>query len=225
MKLFRSVLFWTHLTAGVLASVVILVMSFTGVVLALKPQIQNWIERDVRYVTPQDSPRLGAHAAADRGERGEAGGVAAVARPGPRSRGGGHRQPGTRRQRLRQSVHRRHSRHRFGADQPVLPVDDQLAPLHGRDRRVPGDGPIGHRRQQPRVPGAGDHRPVHLVAEAAHAQAPEADRLVPAHVDRAGARFQLAQHDRVLVPDSDRDHDGQRRGDLVPVGEQPGLPR
>ena len=60
MKLLRSVLFWSHLTAGVLASVVILVMSFTGVVLALKPQIQNWIERDVRYVTPQSSPRLSA---------------------------------------------------------------------------------------------------------------------------------------------------------------------
>jgi uncharacterized iron-regulated membrane protein len=61
MKLFRSVLFWCHLTAGVLASVVILVMSFTGVVLAFKPQIQDWIERDVRYVTPRNSPRLSAH--------------------------------------------------------------------------------------------------------------------------------------------------------------------
>jgi uncharacterized iron-regulated membrane protein len=36
-------------------------MSFTGVVLALKPQIQDWIERDVRYVAPRDAPRLGAH--------------------------------------------------------------------------------------------------------------------------------------------------------------------
>jgi uncharacterized iron-regulated membrane protein len=61
MKTFRSVLFWTHLTAGVLASAVILTMSFTGAVLALKPQIQAWIERDVRIVTPLDSPRLGAH--------------------------------------------------------------------------------------------------------------------------------------------------------------------
>jgi uncharacterized iron-regulated membrane protein len=60
MKLFRSMLFWTHLTAGVLGGIVILVMSFTGVVLALKPQIQNWIERDVRFVAPQTSPRLSA---------------------------------------------------------------------------------------------------------------------------------------------------------------------
>jgi uncharacterized iron-regulated membrane protein len=61
MKLFRSILFWTHLTAGVLTSVVILVMSFTGVVLALKPQIQEWIERDVRSVEPAGVPRLGVH--------------------------------------------------------------------------------------------------------------------------------------------------------------------
>jgi len=61
MKLLRSILFWSHLTAGVLAGAVILVMSFTGVVLALKPQIQDWIERDVRYVEAQATPRLTAH--------------------------------------------------------------------------------------------------------------------------------------------------------------------
>jgi uncharacterized iron-regulated membrane protein len=60
MRPFRSLLFWIHLTAGVLASIVIFVMSFTGVVLALKPQIQNWVERDVRYVTPLAAPRLTA---------------------------------------------------------------------------------------------------------------------------------------------------------------------
>jgi uncharacterized iron-regulated membrane protein len=58
MKLFRTVLFWTHLTSGVLAGIVILIMSFTGVALALKPQILNFVERDVRFVTPQDTPRL-----------------------------------------------------------------------------------------------------------------------------------------------------------------------
>jgi len=59
MKRFRSILFWLHLLSGVTAATVILVMSATGVILALKPQIQNWIERDVRYVTPQPV-RLGA---------------------------------------------------------------------------------------------------------------------------------------------------------------------
>src|SRR6187551_1353559 len=53
MNAFRSLLFWTHLAAGVLGGVVILVMSFTGVVLALRPQIQNWVDREVRYVVPE----------------------------------------------------------------------------------------------------------------------------------------------------------------------------
>ena len=155
MKLFRSILFWTHLTAGVLASVVILVMSFTGVVLALKPQIQNWIERDVRYVTPQELAAAQRAPAADRGERRRS----RTRRPS--------RSPSPAIRRLAATVNLGRegnvyvnpytgadSRQRFGADEPVLSVDDELAPVHGRDRRVPGDGPIGHRDQQPRVPAA-----------------------------------------------------------------------
>jgi uncharacterized iron-regulated membrane protein len=60
MKAIRSVLFWTHLSAGMLGGVVILVMSFTGVALALRPQIQNWIDSDVRYVAPVGQ-RLAPH--------------------------------------------------------------------------------------------------------------------------------------------------------------------
>ena len=59
MKPLRTVVFWLHLLSGVTAGAVILVMSATGAVLALKPQIQNWIERDVRFVAPQPA-RLGA---------------------------------------------------------------------------------------------------------------------------------------------------------------------
>ena len=62
MQQLRKVLFWGHLTAGVVAGVVILVMSFTGAVLALKPQILNWIERDVKYIAAAGGPRLGPHA-------------------------------------------------------------------------------------------------------------------------------------------------------------------
>ena len=50
MKRLRSLLFWTHLLAGTVAGVVILIMSATGVVLALKPQILKAIDRDVRTV-------------------------------------------------------------------------------------------------------------------------------------------------------------------------------
>ena len=61
MKRFRRLLFWLHLISGVTAGAVILIMSATGVVLALKPQIQNWVDRDVRHVAPQ-TERLGVQA-------------------------------------------------------------------------------------------------------------------------------------------------------------------
>ena len=57
MKRIRRILFWTHLSAGLVAGFVILVMSFTGAVLALKPQILNFVDREVRFVVPHDSPR------------------------------------------------------------------------------------------------------------------------------------------------------------------------
>ena len=52
MKRLRRVFFWTHLVAALLAGVVILIMSFTGAALALKPQIVKAIDRDVRVVDP-----------------------------------------------------------------------------------------------------------------------------------------------------------------------------
>ena len=58
MKRVRTLVFWLHLAAGVSAGVVILVMSATGVILALKPQILNHVDRDVRFVAPQDGDRL-----------------------------------------------------------------------------------------------------------------------------------------------------------------------
>ena len=58
MKTLRTILFWSHLTAGLLAGLVILVMSFTGAVLALKPQVLAFIERDVRFVDAPGTPRL-----------------------------------------------------------------------------------------------------------------------------------------------------------------------
>ena len=49
---FRKVIFWMHLLAGVIAGVVILIMSATGVALAFEKEIVAWMERDVRRVTP-----------------------------------------------------------------------------------------------------------------------------------------------------------------------------
>jgi uncharacterized iron-regulated membrane protein len=64
MKTLRSLLFWLHLTAGVVAGLVILIMSVTGVLLAFKPQIQRFVDRDVRVVQPPQpgARRLGVQA-------------------------------------------------------------------------------------------------------------------------------------------------------------------
>lgn len=48
MTLFRSLLFWLHLATGVLAGVVILVMSVTGVALTYEKQMLEWADRPVR---------------------------------------------------------------------------------------------------------------------------------------------------------------------------------
>ena len=51
MKLLHKIIFWTHLLAGVIAGVVIFIMSFTGVVLMYEPQISELSERNARWVT------------------------------------------------------------------------------------------------------------------------------------------------------------------------------
>jgi uncharacterized iron-regulated membrane protein len=44
MKLLRKVIFWCHLTAGVFAGVVVLIMSVTGVLLAYERQVIAWAD-------------------------------------------------------------------------------------------------------------------------------------------------------------------------------------
>jgi len=71
LKRVRTLLFWSHLTAGVLAGAIILIMSATGAILAFKPQIMNLVDADVRFVEPITSARIepGAMIAAARVER------------------------------------------------------------------------------------------------------------------------------------------------------------
>jgi len=53
MKLFRKVLFWCHLTVGVIAGLVILIMSVTGALLTYERQITYWADtRDYRVAPP-----------------------------------------------------------------------------------------------------------------------------------------------------------------------------
>ena len=62
MKIFRSVIFWMHLIAGVAAGVVVLIMSITGVALTYEKQMLEWADRqawsapspvDARHLPPE----------------------------------------------------------------------------------------------------------------------------------------------------------------------------
>ncbi|MGV3753853.1 MAG: PepSY-associated TM helix domain-containing protein [Verrucomicrobiota bacterium] len=58
MKAFRKVLFWLHLIAGIVAGVVILVMSVTGVLLSYERQMIAWADSEYRVVVPAEAKRL-----------------------------------------------------------------------------------------------------------------------------------------------------------------------
>jgi uncharacterized iron-regulated membrane protein len=64
MKLFRNVLFWCHLTVGVSAGLVILIMSVTGVLLAFEKQITYWADtRNYKVAPPSpEATRLSVEA-------------------------------------------------------------------------------------------------------------------------------------------------------------------
>lgn len=55
---FRTLLFWTHLAAGLAAGVIILIMSATGVALTYQRQFQAWADRGV-WTPPPGASRLG----------------------------------------------------------------------------------------------------------------------------------------------------------------------
>jgi len=57
MKRLRKIVFWSHLLAGLVAGIVIFVMSATGFLLMYEHQIVEYAERDVREVAP---PSAGA---------------------------------------------------------------------------------------------------------------------------------------------------------------------
>jgi len=54
----RKVLFWTHLSCGVAAGLVIAMMSLTGAVLTYERQLVEWAERDLRAELPAGAARL-----------------------------------------------------------------------------------------------------------------------------------------------------------------------
>ncbi|MEO6390777.1 MAG: PepSY-associated TM helix domain-containing protein [Pyrinomonadaceae bacterium] len=60
MKTLRKILFWTHLTAGLLGGIVIFIMCVTGAALSFEKNLTEFAERNQRYVAvPADAKRLG----------------------------------------------------------------------------------------------------------------------------------------------------------------------
>lgn len=60
MKTFRKVIFWTHLTAGLLGGIVIFIMCVTGAALSFEKNFTEYFESGQRYVAvPEGGSRLG----------------------------------------------------------------------------------------------------------------------------------------------------------------------
>lgn len=62
MNLLRRVLFWTHLTLGLAAGLVILVMCVTGVALTYEKQVLEWADRQRQATSPEPRARLAPEA-------------------------------------------------------------------------------------------------------------------------------------------------------------------
>ncbi len=54
----RKTFFWLHLGTGLSASVIVFIMSVTGVLLTYERQILAWADRDLRSPPPEGAPRL-----------------------------------------------------------------------------------------------------------------------------------------------------------------------
>lgn len=54
----RKTIFWTHLAAGVVASIVIVMLCVTGVLLTYDRQIKDWADHELLNVEQSDAPRL-----------------------------------------------------------------------------------------------------------------------------------------------------------------------
>ena len=223
MKL-RTILFWTHLTAGLVAGIVILIMSVTGTLLTFQQSVLRIVERSQRFVEPrrrraQARCRHAAGAGATGGPRCRADDRDARFR----SARVGVRRARAARNGLRQSLHRRRARVGLGSGAGLLPIGHQLAPVSGGRGRAPRDGARDHRRVQRGVSRAGGDGPLSVVAAAVDVAARERGDALPTRTARQGPRLQLAQRDRVLVRADPRRADGERDGHLLHLGEQPGL--
>ena len=219
MKL-RTVLFWTHLTAGLVAGIVILIMSVTGTLLTFQQSVLK-IDRAIAAI--RRACRAGGGQAGGR----RAARARAAGRAGRRADDGDARlrsaRLGVGRARaagngLRQPLHGRRPRVGLGACARVLPIGHELAPLPLGRGRAPRDGARDHRRLQRRVSRAGHHGALSVVAAAVDVAPRVRGDALPLRPARQGARLQLAQRDRLLVRADPRRADRERDGHLLHAG-------
>jgi uncharacterized iron-regulated membrane protein len=80
MQRFRTLLFWSHLAAGLFAGAVVLIMSVTGVLLAYQRQITVWADARAAHAPPPSpgAQRLGPEALLERVLRAEPGTPTAI---------------------------------------------------------------------------------------------------------------------------------------------------
>ena len=220
----RTVFFWLHLTAGLLAGVVVLIMSATGVLLTFEKQLIYYADTRAISLTPPPSATplpidtLLARVRAT-GLVGEPSAVAVrrdPAAPVALTIGQGvvaYADPYT--GRLLGRGDRRRPR--------LLPQRHRLAPLARGERRVPGHRPRGHRRRQPRLPVP---RPLgRLPLDPAHLGLARGEQVIWFRGGLPGKARDFNWHNTIgvwsVVPLAIVVASG---GHLLSLGEQPGLP-
>ena len=218
----RRAIFWVHLAVGVTAAVVILMLAVTGVILTYEAQLNQWALREYRGDPPApDVAPLGLDELIARvtGEQ-HAGLVASVAlKRDPREpavvglddgatvhvdRFSGERlgDGNTRARRFLLSVMYWHRWFALEGEYRIIGrTFTAIANLGFLFLLVSGIYLLV----------AVDRKPRRL----------ETGAVVSPQPQGAGARFQLAQRDRLLVSRSARHHRRQRRHDLLPVGRRP----
>ena len=226
----RKVLFWMHLTAGVVCGIVILIMCVTGASLAFEKQINAWLERSDARVVPAARARHGCRLKPARQGQGPKA-RCTVGDHGPirckRARGSFD---GARRDFVRESLHGRHRR--------PEPADSARSTSSRKPKRGRSSGrwrtgtagwapragiatPANRSRMPPTWDSSSSCSAACICGFRASSRGSiGALGLVPGRIERQGSRLELAQHDRRVVLGSAGAGGRQRRDHVVSVGEQ-----
>ena len=221
----RSVLFWLHLACGVVAGVVIFIMSVTGALLTYQRQITAWADTRGYQIEPA-AQRVSTDAIVARiiETRPDVSPTALMVRSEPTAPA---------------SLTIGAGRQLFvdpytgavlgeGNGQGVRAFFRVMVEWHRYVAASGASRPLGRA-----VTGAANLAFLFIVTSGLFLWWPRSWKwstvrnitLVQGRTARQGARFQLAQHDRILVGDSAGDHRGWRGRDLLPMGDRPGVPR